>query len=230
MIYAPIPDKQCIICGLWYLATTENFRPRKYVRGLGLRGECRSCHNANGKDYHDRHPEQSKKYYQDNRDAIIARATQWIADNRDVFNERNRVALQKKRQSDPDATRAKGRVESARFKKDNPDKVRAWNSQRRARIAGLPATFTKTDWDHCREYWHSSCAYCGRQLSKLHQDHFIPSSRGGGYVPTNIVPACQSCNLQKKDRDPAIWLTDRFGPARARAIMARIAVYFDHVS
>lgn len=49
------------------------------------------------------------------------------------------------------------------------------------------------------------CAYsCGRKAE--HLDHVIPVALGGKTVYGNMVPACPSCNSQKKDRDPLPWI------------------------
>lgn len=44
------------------------------------------------------------------------------------------------------------------------------------------------------------CYYCGCKLNiKDYQiDHFIPKSKGGGFVD-NFVPACRDCNIIKSD-------------------------------
>lgn len=48
--------------------------------------------------------------------------------------------------------------------------------------------------------WH--CVYCGTKLTMrtLTQDHVIPLSRGGTNWPSNLVPACHSCNASKGPR------------------------------
>jgi 5-methylcytosine-specific restriction endonuclease McrA len=64
--------------------------------------------------------------------------------------------------------------------------------KRRAKLKSLPSGFTKKDWRAALEYFNHECAYCGDPLTKAEQDHFIPVRDGGGYVKTNIVPACSS--------------------------------------
>ena len=49
-----------------------------------------------------------------------------------------------------------------------------------------------------------ACAYCGC-IGDLHQDHFLPISKGGTHVLSNIIPACQTCNFSKRDHDPETW-------------------------
>lgn len=47
-----------------------------------------------------------------------------------------------------------------------------------------------------------TCQYCGRAVSdgvKLHVDHIKPVSKGGKTELSNLVTACQDCNLGKSD-------------------------------
>jgi 5-methylcytosine-specific restriction endonuclease McrA len=49
------------------------------------------------------------------------------------------------------------------------------------------------------------CQYCGGGFAseELTFDHLVPRSRGGRTLWTNVVTACQSCNLVKGNRLPA---------------------------
>ena len=49
------------------------------------------------------------------------------------------------------------------------------------------------------------CQYCGGGFAseELTFDHLVPRSRGGRTLWTNVVTACQSCNLLKGSRAPA---------------------------
>ena len=46
------------------------------------------------------------------------------------------------------------------------------------------------------------CTYCGQKVgaSQLTMDHRIPVSRGGVSSRSNCVPACKTCNNQKKNK------------------------------
>jgi len=46
------------------------------------------------------------------------------------------------------------------------------------------------------EMWGSECAYCGKPARSL--DHVIPRHKGGLTVIENLIPACLSCNGQKR--------------------------------
>lgn len=74
---------------------------------------------------------------------------------------------------------------------------RKYNQARHAKKLGLPATLTNPEWVEILEKYNYTCAYCKEGNKPLHQEHWIPLSRGGGYTAENIVPACQRCNSRK---------------------------------
>ncbi|MBN1264532.1 MAG: HNH endonuclease [Anaerolineales bacterium] len=47
---------------------------------------------------------------------------------------------------------------------------------------------------------HYRCQYCGVRNTILTIDHIIPRRLGGDYSWTNLVTACQECNLKKGGR------------------------------
>lgn len=49
-----------------------------------------------------------------------------------------------------------------------------------------------------------TCQYCTRQFPSedLTFDHIVPRSRGGRTTWTNVVTACQTCNLRKGNHQP----------------------------
>ena len=61
---------------------------------------------------------------------------------------------------------------------------------------------------HERDHW--TCAYCGRSVSKTPAceallatvDHILPVSRGGPSSWTNLVSACNECNIRQAARTP----------------------------
>lgn len=48
-----------------------------------------------------------------------------------------------------------------------------------------------------------TCQYCGRSAPDvvLHVDHVVPVSKGGSNDPSNLVTACETCNLGKSDME-----------------------------
>lgn len=57
------------------------------------------------------------------------------------------------------------------------------------------------------------CAYCGVPITykTVQFDHIIPVSKGGTTIPENMLPACMSCNNNKKAKDVVSWLNHKFG-------------------
>lgn len=55
-----------------------------------------------------------------------------------------------------------------------------------------------------------TCAYCGDQANEV--DHRIAKVKGGEDSLDNLVAACRRCNIQKKDKDEAVFLAQRSTP------------------
>lgn len=51
--------------------------------------------------------------------------------------------------------------------------------------------------------WAHRCAYCGDPAQSL--DHVLPKACGGLTVPSNLVPACLSCNRRKGHSEVFSW-------------------------
>ncbi len=93
------------------------------------------------------------------------------------------------------------------IQKDKIRETRRVNSQTaRAINSGLPASLTVEWWKAILKGFDNKCAYC-EEGEGVVQDHFFPlnprnGNKSGGYVVGNIVPACQSCNSRKGNKDP----------------------------
>jgi 5-methylcytosine-specific restriction endonuclease McrA len=82
---------------------------------------------------------------------------------------------------------------------------RVAKERRRAKINGVDSDFTSQDWQRVLADFNHCCAYCG-SCDNLTQDHFVPLKKGGSHTPSNIVPACKSCNCSKHDDLPQDWM------------------------
>lgn len=84
-------------------------------------------------------------------------------------------------------------------------------------------TYMLDDWRDAMLYFRGSCAYCGRKQSrrlKLTRDHVVPVSAGGMTTRQNIVPACNSCNSGKANKDMEEWFrTKEFFSAEKLALI-----------
>lgn len=90
-------------------------------------------------------------------------------------------------------------------------------------------------WQACLDYFHQSCAICGRQGNtdyRIVADHWIPFVKGGQTTATNIVPLCHGvggCNSQKNSQYPDKWLLKSFPEEQVIQILKRIDNYFEWV-
>lgn len=172
-----------------------------------------------------------RAWYAAHRQEQLEEKRRQYADNPDPAKERRRQYAQQY----PDKVRESAKATRAKYADKTRLRGRIIMHRYRARKRNLPHTFTRKDWVYCLEFWGNCCAYCGRPAGLWHtlaQDHFIPLSKGGAYTPDNIIPACHGidgCNNSKSDNDPKEWLENRFGKRKAKAILFRIANYFETI-
>lgn len=124
-------------------------------------------------------------------------------------------------------------------------------TRRRARMRGLPDTFTLQDQEFCARYWDYACAVCRRQNGLWYTvvfDHWEPikSPTCPGTIAGNILPLCHGkkgkplgmekcCNQVKQAKDPVLWINAYFitkygpkrGPRRAKAKLKEITTFFE---
>lgn len=266
MIYSPYPFKRCTKCGNEYLASTA-FYYRYFRRGIfHLAGQCRYCAEiAKGRDPKPRPPQGMKrcaacgeikpatpKYFNRsnrNKSGLYGRCKVC----RRLEAERDKLKNQKRLHSwylqNMDAHKRYSRnfyLNNKERHKNNSDvwrshnkaKIRAISERRRARVQGLPDTFTGQDWDRALTYFKGCCAVCGRPAGLWHilaADHWIPlaSPNCPGSIPGNIVPLCHGadgCNNSKRDRDPEEWLLEKLGARKAKNKLHEISAYFNWTS
>jgi 5-methylcytosine-specific restriction endonuclease McrA len=89
------------------------------------------------------------------------------------------------------------RANSAHWQAKHPEAVSANSANYRHRKRANGGNFSRAAWEHMKAIFGYCCAYCGRRMKRLTQDHVVPVSKGGWHFSGNIVPACQSCNSRK---------------------------------
>ena len=149
----------------------------------GHRGYCRDCYNAYKREYYQRH-----------RDKEIARSARY-----NKANPEKHVAGQVRYQETDSYRRTREAWLAA-----NRSRVRDYNKikhYRRKKARGTDAV-TLQQWRRIKTQSKNRCFYCGKLDSNLTMDHFIALSKGGRHIPSNIRPACLSCNSSKQDKDP----------------------------
>lgn len=221
-----IPLKLCRKCFVEYPRTPKYFfRNRTNSDGLGK--YCKACDIASALRFNvgekararktrwrEKNPEYGREYFQAHADKLIEYNRRYRAQTPDQQNRYTKTYRAKK-----------------------PWVARAAKLRRRARERALPNTLTSEQWQSTIDYFKGCCAYCGRPAGLFHtlaMDHFVPLSapNSPGTTILNCVPAChgkEGCNNSKNNTPAATWLTTRFGPKKAAAILARIEAYFASV-
>lgn len=68
------------------------------------------------------------------------------------------------------------------------------------KLRGMEAVeYNNDDWKAALLHFRGVCCYCGRHEgrakdTRFDREHFVPLSRGGKTVRSNIGPACRKCN------------------------------------
>jgi 5-methylcytosine-specific restriction endonuclease McrA len=211
--------KVCSKCGIEKPATLEYFAKKERGK-YGLRGNCRECDNIRHKIYRENNeqyfkdymskwknnnPKYFKEWGQSNREKIYNRLKStnyyemYYKENKDKINELRRINYN-----------------------TNPGKRNIYCNKRRSIIKSLPATLTAEQWIECKSHFENKCAYCGRTMQRLEQEHFIALTMGGEYTKNNIIPACRSCNSSKHNRDFYEWYPKQkfYSPEREKQILS----------
>lgn len=221
-----IPVKRCTKCGEEKPATPEYF----YRMQGALRPNCKPCHKQYLAEYRNRDGGQedaakrSKLWREQNPERAAA-----ISKSRNPEKHKATKKAWNTRNMD------KRREYSRRSRRKNAATSRAAYHRYQARKRGLPNTLTAAEWRMALEYFGGRCAICGRTPAaklKITPDHWIALSKdtSPGTIAANIVPLCwgiNGCNNSKSNRNPLQWLNDRFGAAKAAAIVQRIDAYFE---
>lgn len=146
---------------------------------------------------------QTSQYHAEKR----AYARRWYYANREYALAQARVRAAKWRMDNP----ARVRATSITWRKEHPDRVQAntrrMHARRRARIASVLTTLTTTEWEAILEAADHACIYCGSQEQPT-MDHLTPLARGGNHTAENVAPACRPCNSSKGARTVQEWMAE----------------------
>lgn len=144
----------------------------------GLQPRCKSCNREYREQNRERIREADREYRERNRERIREAEREWYQNNREH------------------------KIEYINgWRQNNPEKVKTYKATRRIRKRG---NLTEVGLQQSAEYRKmlegTPCHYCGTTEGPFHVDHKQPISRGGDDHWTNLVQACESCNLRKNDK------------------------------
>lgn len=216
-------NKLCRKCGQHKPATAQHFYVCRGTRD-GFYPWCKPCARTYGRRYYEAN---KKRMLQKNRDYREANRALLSQQSRRYYEaNKERILQQRKRYREAN----KGKVQAVirEWQKRNREKVLQHCARRNAHKRDLPATLTIEQWRQCKKHFNHSCAYCGRAMKRLTQEHFVPISSGGNYTVGNIIPACSKCNSSKRDKSFFEWYPQQKFYSRMRE--KRILKYLNYAS
>lgn len=154
---------------------TSEYYYKKKAGKYGLDSRCKACHVIYRKKNKERIKEYHKMNYVKNKEKITRRNSEW--------NRKNKISAVRRKQ------------------------------RRRSEKQNLESSLSDKQWKEIKSIFNYRCAYCGmaevvhlkKHNEHLHQEHFVPISKGGEYTRNNIIPACRSCNASKHDANFFEW-------------------------
>jgi len=217
--------KTCTKCGSD--KDVEDFS-RKSASKDGRRSECKTCVSVGGVVYREKHKDEAKTYNaayrslhkQEEQD----RHSRWYAEHKTEVSIRDAKRYHDHRDekllylsSYRSTHKAQAAINSAIWRKTNPDKVRAISHRCRAQRCGASGDCSAADWKIVTSILGSVCIHPNSDEchGMIHQDHVKPLAKGGSNHPTNRQPLCEHHNTSKG----AKWIDYRT-PSQIRRIMA----------
>lgn len=206
------PLKQCSKCQEYKPATADFFN-RDIRRRDGLDPHCKACKNIYYQQNRDRLKAKSLVNYRENRESKLKYASQYRADNKPKIDEWKRdyrstqgEKVREQQRSHYAANKDRYIKKFKAYRAANKEKIRNLSRQRKARQRNAPGTHTVADIERQYKAQKGQCYYCRCDVGdSYHVDHVIPLSRGGSNNPDNLVIACPTCNVSKKDKLPHEW-------------------------
>lgn len=130
-------------------------------------------------------------------------------DRKPELRKRQAVATKAKRAT-PVGRAAHNAANAKRKKTPHGRMLSAFAAQRRrARKYAVDDGLTPKVWIAICDAFDCRCAYCGREEDDdIQIEHVVPISRGGRHGHTNVVPACERCNLKKNAKSVDDFLAD----------------------
>lgn len=183
-----VDHKKCGICEEYKPCTTEFFYKNKSNGVDGFHTWCKICT-----------VKKSGKWIENNYNDFRKHLAKY--QEKDEYKHSNKEAVQR--------SRDKGNY--IKWQRNNKDKLNTYKLER----ANKEHTISKEEWDKCKLYFNSECAYCGLHLNDhyikyagkiklgdFHKEHF---QHFGANDLSNCVPSCKECNSSKGEKSFEYW-------------------------
>lgn len=141
-------------------------------------------------------------YYRRNSERIIKRAAEWRSKNTGLASANVKAWAA--------AHPEKVKAIHAEWRANNPDAIRSYHQNRRARKQRSGGKLSPDIVATLFKLQRGKCACCGKKLGrKFHLDHRVPLVRGGAHADHNMQLLTPTCNLQKHAKDPIDFMQER---------------------
>ena len=74
-------------------------------------------------------------------------------------------------------------------------------------------TMPKKKWEEIKSHFDGKCSYCGEESTQKNRgivaDHVIPATDYGEFVEGNVIPACQTCNDSRGNKDWLVFIRSK---------------------
>lgn len=169
---------------------TQRWRAKQKLENPNFMAEQRAKHNARVDANRDRYRQLWRDSYARNRPAKLVAAK--------VKRERNREYYKRlsKEWRVKNPERSKFLME--RWRSNNVQQRRLLNRSYQARKNNANGKSTQQQLEDRILYYGTRCVYCSGDFECL--DHAVPLANGGTNWPSNIYPACISCNSRKRNK------------------------------
>ena len=129
---------------------------------------------------------------------------EWNAERDRAYHQANRAHRLAGFSRYYEANKEKLNAYNSAYYKGRPDRSRAKENNRRARLLSASGTHTAEDIRGIGEAQGWKCVYCRADIkTKNHLDHILPLKLGGGNGKDNLQLLCKPCNLRKGAKHPS---------------------------
>lgn len=141
--------------------------------------------------YPQKRKERTKRYYEENRETLIAKA--------------RRTAVERKEAGYFVVYYAKNKEKYQMWSRlRSPEERQRQKANRRAAMYGAEGFFSAADIRRLWDKQKGRCATCAYE-GQLTLDHIVSLKRGGTNWPRNLQLLCKTCNCAKRDLSPDEW-------------------------
>lgn len=190
--------KTCTKCGeTKQLEAYGSHRGRKD----GLSSRCKVCTNSDAKRFREVNAERISERRRGRRQEWRKARYAAIKDHELSYYKNYRAAnLEKQRERSRKwyhENKERAQRTHREWAQANPEKPRAREHRRRARLLNAEGSYTVEQWVALRAWFGDVCLACGSK-EDITIDHVVPLCKGGTNSIENLQPLCKSCNSRKR--------------------------------